>query len=65
MATQAEVRRIVLSQPETEEAPDHSAFSVRNRGVGRAKRFADGRYDDIGGGTPPETLVDQVARGRA
>ena len=32
MATQADVRRIALSLPETEEAPNHFAFSVRNQG---------------------------------
>ena len=32
MATQAEVRRIALSLPQTEEAADHFAFSVRNKG---------------------------------
>jgi hypothetical protein len=32
MATQADVRRIALSLPETEEAPDRFAFSVRNKG---------------------------------
>ena len=32
MATQADVRRIALSLPETEEAPDHFAFSIRNKG---------------------------------
>ena len=32
MATQADVRRIALSLPDTEEAPNHFAFSVRNRG---------------------------------
>jgi hypothetical protein len=32
MVTQADVRRIALSLPETEEAPDHFAFSVRNKG---------------------------------
>lgn len=32
MATQADVRRIALSFPETEEAPDRFAFSVRNKG---------------------------------
>jgi hypothetical protein len=32
MATQAAVRRIALSFPDTEEAPDHFAFSVRNKG---------------------------------
>jgi hypothetical protein len=32
MATQADVRRIALSLPETEEAPNHLAFSVRNKG---------------------------------
>jgi hypothetical protein len=31
MATQADVRRIALSLPETEEAPDRFAFSVRNK----------------------------------
>ena len=37
MATQADVRRIALWLPETEEAPDHCAFSVRNKG--QPKRF--------------------------
>ena len=32
MATQADVRRFVLSSPQTEETPDHFAFSVRNKG---------------------------------
>lgn len=32
MASQADVRRIALSLPETEEAPTHFAFSVRNKG---------------------------------
>src|SRR5262245_53635562 len=32
MATQADVRRLALSLPETEEAPDRFAFSVRNKG---------------------------------
>ena len=32
MATQADVRRLALSLPQTEEAPDHFAFSVRNKG---------------------------------
>jgi hypothetical protein len=32
MATQADVRRIALSLPGTEEARDRFAFSVRNRG---------------------------------
>lgn len=32
MATQTDVRRIALSLPGTEEAPDHFAFSVRNKG---------------------------------
>ncbi len=32
MATQADVRRMALSLPETEEAPNHFAFSVRNKG---------------------------------
>ena len=31
MATQADVRRIALSMPGTEEAPDRFAFSVRNK----------------------------------
>jgi len=31
MATQADVRRIALSLPATEEAPDRFAFSVRNK----------------------------------
>ena len=38
MATQADVRRIALSLPETEEAPNHFAFSVRNKG--KLKGFA-------------------------
>ena len=33
MATQADVRRIALALPETEEAPNHFAFSVRNKGA--------------------------------
>jgi hypothetical protein len=32
MATQADVRRIALSLPGTEEARNHFAFSVRNKG---------------------------------
>ena len=32
MASQADVRRIALSLPETEEAPNRFAFSVRNKG---------------------------------
>ena len=32
MASQADVRRIALSLPATEEAPDYFAFSVRNKG---------------------------------
>jgi hypothetical protein len=32
MATQADVRRIALSLPQTEEAADRFAFSVRNKG---------------------------------
>lgn len=38
MATQADVRRIALSLPETEEGSDHFAFSVRNKG--KSKGFA-------------------------
>ena len=38
MATQADVRRIALSLPETEESPGHFAFSVRNKG--KLKGFA-------------------------
>lgn len=37
MATQTDVRRIALSLPGTEEAPNHFAFSVRNKG--KLKRF--------------------------
>lgn len=37
MATQADVRRIALSFPETEEAENDFAFSVRNKG--KAKGF--------------------------
>lgn len=37
MATQADVRRIALSLPETEESSDRFAFSVRNKG--QLKRF--------------------------
>ncbi len=32
MAAQADVRRIALPMPETEEAPEHFAFSVRDKG---------------------------------
>ena len=32
MASQADVRRIALSLPETEETANHFAFSVRNKG---------------------------------
>ncbi len=32
MARQADVRRVALSLPETVEAPNHFAFSVRNKG---------------------------------
>jgi hypothetical protein len=32
MATQADVRRIALSLPQAEEAPDHFAFSVPSKG---------------------------------
>jgi hypothetical protein len=38
MATQADVRRIALSFPETEEGKDRFAFSVRNKG--KSKGFA-------------------------
>jgi len=38
MATQADVRRIALSLPETEEGKDHFAFSVRSKG--KSKGFA-------------------------
>jgi hypothetical protein len=38
MATRADVRRIALSFPETEEGKDHFAFSVRNKG--KLKGFA-------------------------
>lgn len=38
MATQADVRRIALSLPEVEEAPNHFAFAVRNKG--KLKGFA-------------------------
>ena len=38
MATRADVRRIALSFPETEEAVDHFAFSVRSKG--KSKGFA-------------------------
>jgi hypothetical protein len=38
VATQADVRRIALSFPETEEASDRFAFSVRNKG--KLKGFA-------------------------
>ena len=38
MATQADVRRIALSLPETEEAQERLAFSVRNKG--KLKGFA-------------------------
>ena len=38
MATQAQVRRIALSLPDTEEAPDRFAFSVRTKG--KSKGYA-------------------------
>jgi hypothetical protein len=38
MATQADVRRIALSLPETEEGKDRFAFGVRNKG--KSKGFA-------------------------
>jgi len=38
MATQADVRRIAMSMPETEEADGRFAFSVRNKG--KLKGFA-------------------------
>ena len=38
MATRADVRRIALKLPETEEAKDHFAFSVRNKA--KLKGFA-------------------------
>jgi hypothetical protein len=38
MATQADVRRIALSLPQTEEAADHFSFAVRNKG--KLKGFA-------------------------
>jgi hypothetical protein len=38
VATQADVRRIALALPETEEAEGHFAFSVRNKG--KLKGFA-------------------------
>ena len=37
MANQSDVRRIALSLPETEEDPNHFAFSVRNKST--LKRF--------------------------
>jgi hypothetical protein len=37
MATQADIRRICLALPETEESPNHFAFWVRNKG--KAKGF--------------------------
>ena len=41
MATQADVRRIALSLPSTEEASDRFAFSVRSdRSTGKPKGFA-------------------------
>ncbi len=38
MASQADVRRIALSLPGTEEAPGHFAFSVRNHGKPKGLR---------------------------
>jgi hypothetical protein len=38
VATRADVRRIALKLPETEEAENHFAFSVRNKG--KLKGFA-------------------------
>lgn len=63
MATQADVRRIALSLPETEEAPDRFAFSVRNKG--KLKAFAWVWLERIAPGKPrvpqPKVIAVRVA----
>ena len=48
MATRADVRRIALSFPETEDAGDRFAFSVR-LSAEPAKFFTEPHYDAKGG----------------
>jgi hypothetical protein len=48
MARQADVRRVALSLPETVEAPNHFAFSVRDKGKLKgfvAKFFTEPHYN--------------------
>ncbi|MEP6574095.1 MAG: hypothetical protein ABJD11_15455 [Gemmatimonadota bacterium] len=63
MATQADVRRIALSFPGTEEAENHFAFSVRNKG--KLKGFAWVWMERITPKKPrlpqPEVLAVRVA----
>lgn len=56
MATQADVRRIALSFPETEETPGRFAFSVRNKG--KPKGFAWVWMERV---TPKKPRVPQPA----
>lgn len=63
MATQADVRRIALSLPETEEAPDRSGFAVRNGGKPRGfvhtwRKRVDPRKPKV---PQPDVLVIRVA----
>ena len=46
MATQADVRRIALSLPDTVEAEGHFAFSVMNRGKARGYAWAWNEHYD-------------------
>ena len=63
MATRAQVRRIALSFPETEEAKERFAFSVRNKG--KLKGFAWVWMERITPKKPrvpnPEVLAVRVA----
>jgi hypothetical protein len=58
-ATQADVRRIALSVPETEGAPDHFAFSVRNKG--KPTRFVQARRERIEPKKPRVPRLDAIA----
>ena len=59
MATQADVRRIALSLPQTEEAAGHFAFSVRNKG--KLKGFVWVWMERIGPKKPRVPQPDVIA----
>lgn len=63
MATQADVRRVALSLPQTSEAEDHFGFSVRNKG--KLRGFAWAWNERIEAKKPrvpnPEVLAVRVA----